>query len=58
MQNGHVVLVLKTLCRGGRRGVWRSVGRCSKKMVLSPILQDLAHKYVLTNTKIMGPWIK
>ncbi len=27
------------------------------KFVFSPILQDLAHDYVLTNTKIMGPWI-
>jgi hypothetical protein len=26
----------------------------SRKMVFSPILRDLAHKYELTNTKIMG----
>jgi len=27
------------------------------KFVLSPIPQDLAHDYVLTNTELMGPWI-
>jgi hypothetical protein len=51
-------IVLKTLCKGGGRGVWRGVGRFFKKMVFSSILQELAHKYVLTNMKIMGPWIK
>jgi hypothetical protein len=28
------------------------------KFVLSPILRDFTHDYVLTNTKIMGPWIQ
>ncbi len=28
------------------------------KFVLSPILWDLAHDYVLTNTEIMGPSIQ
>jgi hypothetical protein len=27
------------------------------KVVLSSILRNLTHEYVLTNTKIMGPWI-
>jgi hypothetical protein len=28
-----------------------------EKIVLSSTLRDLAHNYVLTNTKIMAPWI-
>jgi hypothetical protein len=28
------------------------------KVVLNPILRDLAHDYVLTHTKVMGPWIQ
>ncbi len=27
------------------------------KIVFNPILRELAHEYVLTNIKIMGPWI-
>ncbi len=27
------------------------------RIVLSLILRDLAHEYVLTNMKIMAPWI-
>jgi hypothetical protein len=29
-----------------------------EKYVLNPKLQDLTHNYVLTNTKIMSPWIQ
>jgi hypothetical protein len=41
-----------------KKGVFGKVlkGVCTK-FVLCPILKDLAHKYVLTNTKIIGPWI-
>jgi hypothetical protein len=28
------------------------------KIVFNPILCDLAHDYVLTNTKVIGPWIQ
>jgi hypothetical protein len=28
-----------------------------EKVVFNSILRDLAHNYVLTNTKIMAPWI-
>jgi hypothetical protein len=28
------------------------------KVELNPILHDIAHDYVLTNTKVMGPWIQ
>ncbi len=27
------------------------------KVVFNPILHDLAHDCVLTNTKVIGPWI-
>ncbi len=29
-----------------------------EKYVFNPKLQDLAHNYVLTNIKIMSPWIQ
>lgn len=39
-------------------GVAREVLKgVTKKVVLTPSLQDLAHSYVFTNTKIMSPWI-
>ncbi len=39
-------------------GVAREVlGGVAKKVVLTQSLQDLAHNYVFTNTKIMSPWI-
>lgn len=28
------------------------------KVVFNPILQDFAHKYVVTNINIMAPWIQ
>jgi hypothetical protein len=28
------------------------------KVVFNPILCDLAHDYVLINTKVIGPWIQ
>jgi hypothetical protein len=36
---------------------WEVFEGAPTKMVLSPILRDLAHKYVLTNIEIMSPWI-
>jgi hypothetical protein len=39
------------------RVYWKIFEGAPTKMVLNPILQDLAHKYVLTNTEIMSPWI-
>lgn len=36
---------------------WEVFEGTRTKMVLSPILRDLAHKHVFINTKIMSPWI-
>lgn len=50
--------VSKRIWDAKEKGVFGKVlkGVCSK-FVLRPILKDLAYKYVLTNTKIIGPWI-
>jgi hypothetical protein len=36
---------------------WEVFEGTRTKMVFSPILRDLTHKYVLINTEIMSPWI-